>query len=68
VSWAWSVPAGIAAVGIVATLALARRTARLADGLRQDLEELARLRPALVEARDDMTATAVAVRRMQPGR
>ena len=61
-------PAGLAAVGVVATAAVAWRTARLADGLRRDLEELAQLRPALIDARDELTATAVAVRRMQPGR
>jgi hypothetical protein len=67
-SWAWAIPAGVAAVGGVGALVLAWRTTRLADGLRGDLEELGRLQPALVEARDELTATAVAVRRMQLGR
>jgi len=67
-SWAWTIPGGLAAVGVAAAVVMAWRTARLADGLRRDLEELGRLRPALVEARDELTATAVAVRRMQPGR
>ena len=68
-SWAWTIPAGLAAVGVVAVMIVARRTVILADRLRRDLADLGRLQPALVEARDELTATAAAVRRMQqPGR
>ena len=67
-SWAWSIPGSIAAVGALAALVVAWRTAQEAAGLRRDLERLGRMQPALVDARDEMTSTAVAVRRMRGGR
>ena len=67
-SWAWAIPAVIAVIGVVATSVVAWHTAREASGLQQELDQMRGLRPALVEARDDMAATAVAVRRMRPGR
>jgi hypothetical protein len=67
-SWAWMIPAAVAAVGVVATSVMAWRTAQEAAGLRQELEGVAALQPALITVRDEMAATAVAVRRMQRGR
>ena len=67
-SWAWMIPAAIAAVGVVVTSVMAWRTAQEAAGLRRELEGVAALQPALVTVRDEMAATAVAVRRMQRGR
>ena len=64
-SWAWAIPGSIAAIGVVATAVVAWHTAREAARLRRDLEGFARLRLALVDARDDMASTAVAVRRMR---
>ena len=66
-SWAWALPTAIAAIGVVATSVVAWHTAREASGLREELDQMRGLRPALVEARDDMAATAAAVRRMHPG-
>jgi len=59
------VPAGIAAVGVVAAALLARRAAFTAAALRRDIAGLGDLRPALVEARDDMSAAAAELRRLQ---
>jgi hypothetical protein len=67
-SWAWTIPAAIAAIGVGATSVLAWRTAQEAAGLRRDLDGVTKLQPALIAARDEMAATAVAVRRMQHGR
>ena len=64
-SWAWAVPAGVAGLGVVAIMVIAERTAQEARALRRDLEGLARLRPALLEVRDEMAATAEAVRRLR---
>ncbi len=63
-SWAWMVPAGLTAAGVVVAALLARRAAQVADTLRRDVAGLAELRPALVEARDEMSSTAAELRRL----
>ncbi len=58
------VPAGLAAAGAVVASLLARRAASTAAALQRDLAGLGELRPALVEARDEMSASAAALRRL----
>ncbi|MFI5042077.1 MAG: hypothetical protein ACHQNA_09555 [Acidimicrobiales bacterium] len=67
-SWLWSIPAAIAGVGVAVASVLAWRTEQEAAALRGDINRLVGLQPALVEARDEMASTALAVRRMHPGR
>jgi hypothetical protein len=67
VNWAWAVPTAIAGIGIVAMMVVAHRTGEEARALRRDLEGLTGLRPALLEVRDEMEATAEAVRRLRRG-
>jgi hypothetical protein len=59
------VPAGLSAAGLALAALLARRVARSADALRRDVAGLAGLRPALVEARDEMSAAAAELRRLR---
>ena len=59
------VPAAIAGAGMIVAAFLARRVASSAAALRRDIAGLGELRPALVEARDDMSAAAAELRRLQ---
>jgi hypothetical protein len=63
-SWAWIVPAAAAGVGVAFAAVLARRAASTAAALRRDIAGLGELRPAMVEARDKMAATAAELRRL----
>lgn len=63
-SWAWMVPAGVAGAGLVIAGLLARRAAATAAALRNDIAGLGELRPALVEARDEMSSAASQLRRL----
>ena len=58
------VPAGLTAAGVVVAALLARRAVLTAAALRRDIAGLAELRPALVEARDEMSAAATELRRL----
>jgi hypothetical protein len=58
------VPASLTAAGVVVAALLARRAALAAGTLRRDIAGLAELRPALVEARDEMSSAAAELRRL----
>ncbi|HVM67721.1 MAG TPA: hypothetical protein VMU14_22800 [Acidimicrobiales bacterium] len=64
-SWAWMVPAALTAAGVAIAALLARRVAATADALRRDISGLAAVRPALVEVRDEMSATGAELRRLR---
>ncbi len=64
-SVAWVVPAGVTLVGLTVVVALARRVADEAVGLRRDLTRLGSLRPALVEVRKSTAETDAAARRLR---
>ena len=64
-SWAWTLPAILAGAGVVVAVLLARRVAATATALRRDIDGLGELRPALVEARDEMSAAAAELRRLR---
>jgi hypothetical protein len=59
------VPAGLTAAGVAIAALLARRVALTAEALRRDISGLAEVRPALVEVRDEMSATAAELRRLR---
>jgi hypothetical protein len=61
------VPAGLTAAGAVLATFLAPRAAVTAAALRRDLADLAWLQPALIEARDEMSAAASDLRRLHGG-
>ena len=59
------VPAALTAAGVAIAALLARRVAATADALRRDISGLAEARPALVEVRDEISATAAELRRLR---
>jgi hypothetical protein len=59
------VPAGLTAAGVALAALLARRAAVKATALRRDVAGLGELRPALIEARDEMSAAASELRRLR---
>ena len=59
------VPAALTAAGVAIAALLARRVAATADALRRDISGLAAVRPALVEVRDEMSATGAELRRLR---
>ena len=64
-SWAWAVPTALTGVGVAVAAVMASRIAATASALQSDLRSLAELRPALVEARDEMSAAATELRRLR---
>jgi hypothetical protein len=59
------VPASVAGAGVAFAVLLARRVAATATALRYDIGVLGDLRPALVEARDEMSVAAAELRRLR---
>ena len=68
-SWLWVVPVAVFAVGAVIVMVSVRRMAEATDGLRREVNRLARLGDDIAVVREDatrITEEAAAVRRRAP--